>query len=332
MTSDTQMADGSNFKDRRAGLIVFGTLEILLGLLFLLMVPLMVVGMLVSARVDTGSVEPMSARMMIPAILFYVLLAVWFIWMGIGSIMARRWARALWLVTSWFWLVCGITGLVFMVVVMPGMYDQMSKSGQMPQAMVAVVRYVTLGFMTLFYIILPGALVLFYGSRHVKATCERRDPQVRWTDQCPLPVLAVSLMAGCWAACMPFMGFYGWALPFFGLILKGALGAGVALATMLLLGYVAWGAYHLRIKAWWCAALLTAGWGMSACITFSRVSLMEFYERMELPEQQLAAMRQFALPQDSWMALFSGLWVAALLGYLLYVRRYFEAPSGPQGT
>jgi len=46
-----------------------------------------------------------AAPIAIISILFYALLAVLFVWLGIGSIMARRWARALVLVSSWFWLV-----------------------------------------------------------------------------------------------------------------------------------------------------------------------------------------------------------------------------------
>ncbi len=95
------------------------------------------------------------------------------------------------------------------------------------------------GVTAVIYVIIPGALVLFYGSKHAKETCERRDPKVRWTDKCPLPVLAVSLMAGCWSACMPLTGFYGWSIPFFGLILSGMPGAGVMLVSVLLFGYVA---------------------------------------------------------------------------------------------
>jgi len=210
---------------------------------------------------------------------------------------------------------------------MPDMYDQMGKSGQMPQQIVTLIKYVTIGFMVVFYIIMPAAFVLFYGSKHTKATCEQRDPHVRWTDKCPLPVLAVSLMSGCCALCMPLMGFYGWAIPFFGFILSGIAGAGVALVGSLLLAYVAWGMYRLSINAWWCAVLVTIAWGASSGITFSRVSLIEFYEKMKFPAQQLEIMKQLALPQARWMVLFCGLWVVIAVAYLLYTKRYFTPPA-----
>lgn len=321
---------GTDIKDRKTGLIVFGILEILLGAFCVLMVSFVILGMLISATLNKSSAQPLSTSMTVAGILFNVLPAIWFVWMGIGSIKARRWARALLLVTSWFWLIGGIMGLVFMLVFLSDMYDQMGKSGQMPQQIAAGIKYVMIGFMAVFYVVIPGALVLFYGSRHVKATCERMDPQVRWTDKCPLPVLAMSLISGFWAVCMLITGFYGWTTLFFGFILSGIAGALVALVSMLLLGYVAWGAYKLDIKAWWCAVLLTIAWGVSVGITFSRVSLIESYERANFPAPQLEIMKQLIMPGPSWMVLFCGLWVVIALVYLLYTRRYFVSPSEQQ--
>ncbi len=43
-------------------------------------------------------------------------------------------------------------------------------------------------------VILPLLFVLFYRSRHVKATCESYHPAPDWSEACPLPLLALSLM------------------------------------------------------------------------------------------------------------------------------------------
>ena len=313
------------YKDRKLGLVIFGIFEIILGAFCALMAPLMIIGMFAAATLKRGSGPALNAGMMIPGLVIYVLFAVWFIWMGIGSIMARRWARALVLVTSWFWFISGVIGLVFMLVFLPGMYDQMGKSGQVPREIAMIIKFVTIGFMMIFYVIVPGVLVLFYGSKHVKATCEYRDPQVRWTDKCPLPVLAVSLISGLCAASMLLMGFYGWAIPFFGFILSGPTGAVVALASLVLLSYVAWGTYRLKVETWWCAVLLVMAWGVSSVITFSRVSLIELYEKMKLPSDQLELIRNTALAHTYWMVLFCGLWVLVAMAYLLYTKRYFMA-------
>ena len=325
MTDYEETLESSDFKDRKTGLVVFGILQIIFGGFCALMVPLMIFGMIASAVLDNSGAAPMSLSMMIPGVLLYVLVAVWFICMGIGSVKARRWARALVLVSSWLWLISGIGGLIFILLLMPDMYEKMGENGQMPPEVARIMTYVMTGFMTVFYAIIPAVLVLFYGSKNVKATCEFRDPRVRWTDKCPLPVLALSLMFGFWVVSMPFTVCYGCAIPFFGSILTGLSGAGVVLLVMLLAGYVAWGTYRLSINAWWCAVLLVTAWASSAAITFSRVSILDFYEKMNFPEQQLDTMKQFSISQD-YMVLFLVLWAAAFIGYLLYTRRYFVRP------
>jgi MFS family permease len=320
---------GNNFKDRKIGLVIFGILEIILGAFCALLVPFIILGMVVSATLNKNPATPMNVGIMIFSVLFYVVLSVWFIWMGIGSIKARRWARALLLVSSWLWFISGISGLIFMLTLMPDMFNQMVQSGQMPKEGAAIMKYVMFGFLTVFFIIIPGVLILFYGNKNVKKTCESRDSHVRWTDKCPLPVLALSLIYGYCAVSMLLLGFYGWAIPFFGYILNGIAGAVVALVAMLLFGYIAWGMYKLSIKAWWCAVLVIIAWAVSTGITFSRVSLMDFYEKMNFPKQQLEIMKQYSMPQFSTMALFFGIWVIGFLGYLLYTRKYFVSPSIP---
>lgn len=326
MTDQAGTTGGSDFKDRKTGLLLFGILHIVFGGLCALAVPLMLFAMMMSGVVaQKKGAQPMSAGTMIPGILLYVLLAVWFLWMGIGSIKARRWARALILVSSWVWLISGIIGFVLIAILMPGVYAQMAKNGQMPAAMAQGMTIIMLGFLLVLYVIVPGALALFYGSRHVKATCEQRDPQVRWTDKCPLPVLAVSLLFGFATLAMPLTGFYGWALPFFGAILTGATGAAVALVVMVLCGYVAWGAYHLKVHAWWAAVLVVIAWGVSTGITFSRVSLMDLFAKMNYTAEQLEMMKS-VMPHQSALFIVSGLWVVAALGYLIYTRRFFAQP------
>jgi len=327
MTENEEMMQSSDFKDRKTGLVVFGILQIILGGLCALLVPFMIIGMIASAVLKDSSAPPINIRTMIPGVLFYALAAVWFIWIGIGSIKARRWARALVLVTSWLWLICGTVGLIFVLLLMPDIYDKMGESGQMPPGAAILMKYVMTGFMAVFYVIIPAVLVLFYGSKNVKATCEFRDSKIRWTDKCPLPVLALSLLFGFWAVSMLSLAGYRWAIPFFGTILTGITGAVVALVGMLLFGYVAWGLYKLRIKAWGCAVILIILWALSTGITFSRVGMLDVYEKMNFPEQQLEIMKQCDMPEGSTMALFFGLWVVGLLVYLLYTKKYFASPS-----
>ena len=129
MAEHEEMIQSSDFKDRKTGLIVFGILQIILGGLCTLIVPFMIIGMLASTVLDESSAPPINISMMLPGVLLYTLAATWFISMGIGSIKARRWARALVLVSSWLWLISGTVGLIFVLLLMPDMYDRMGQSG-----------------------------------------------------------------------------------------------------------------------------------------------------------------------------------------------------------
>lgn len=79
----------------------------------------------------------------------------------------------------------------------------------------------------------------------------------------------------------------------------------------------------MSIKAWWCAVLLTIAWALSTGVTFSRGGHLDFYERMNIPEQQLEMFKQYGALHGSAMACWFALWFAGFLGYLLYTRRYF---------
>src|SRR5262245_62039640 len=81
-----------SYRDRSTGLILFGILEILVGVLCLLMAGVMVLGQMTLAR-SPGA--PANMQMLMPGMLFYAWIAVAMVWLGIGSIQCRRWARAL---------------------------------------------------------------------------------------------------------------------------------------------------------------------------------------------------------------------------------------------
>jgi hypothetical protein len=195
-------------------------------------------------------------------------------------------------------------------------------------AMASTIKIITLGFMLIIYVFIPSALVCFYSSRHVKATCERVDTKIRWTDRCPLPVLAISLMSGFSAIYMLSMGAYNWTMPVFGFVLSGIPGALVVLCSILLLAYIARGTYRLDLKAWWCALLLVSAWGVSLILFYSQNGMMEIYEKMGFSAQQMDAMKPSISLIEGWMVPLSVTWIIAILGYLLYVRKFFlRAPE-----
>ena len=323
MTEQAPTPHTAGFKDRSIGLTLFGIVEILIGGFCALMAPFTAL----SAIVGQAGGAAVSARMMIPAIAFYALLGVAFVWIGIGSILARRWARALMVVLSWLWLICGLLGLVVLAVFMPGMFEQIVRQApqgqQLPPLAVTMILVITGAILSCIYVFLPAAFILFYQSKHVRATCELRDPQIRWTDKCPLPVLALSILLGFTAYSMIWALFYGGVFPVFGILISGAPGALVLLVLTFLLCYLAWGTYKLKIAVWWGTLALIALWTLSAIITLSRVGLMEMYKKMGFPEEQLELIRQTGILEKMPINWSIGIGTAVYLGYMLYVRRYF---------
>ena len=323
MSQDDPIAPRGQFKDRTIGLILFGLFEILIGGFFLMMIPMVAL----SALIPQPGGPPMGLRMMIPAMIIYALVAVVFTWLGVGSMLARRWARALMLVISWLWLVTGIVSTAFFLFFMPDMFERMAQQGQMPAEAVVVVKLVVLATLGFIYVILPGVFVLFYQSEHVRATCEFKDPRVRWTDHCPLPVLALVVVFGFSVCSMISMPCYGFVVPVFGTLLTGLPGALVLVAITLVLAYLTWGLYKLRPIAWWVTLALGVLGTASNMVTFSRVGLMELYEKMNMPEQQLKMIQDTGMIEKMNMPWMMAVSAAVFLGYLLYVKRYFAVAS-----
>jgi len=318
----------AGFKDRRTGLMVFGILVIVLGCFVALMVPFMLLGQLMAGRVPGA--EAMPLRFLMPVLGMYLGLAAAFIWLGIGSVQCRRWARALLLIISWAWLLGGCLGLVVLAVILPQMFAGPMPGvppGTPPLPVVAriVIMVITLGVGVVCYVLIPGALVLFYRSPHVKATCAARDPVPRWTDACPLPVLAVSLMLGFGAGMMALMPlFYLSVVPCFGHYLSGAPAAALLLVTAAVYAFGARAVYRLNLAGWWIAILGYGLWMLSALVTFARLGLLPMYKLMEFPKAQLDMFRQMGFLHSPW------LWVMMLvcwlpfLGFLVYTKKYFK--------
>jgi hypothetical protein len=253
-------------------------------------------------------------------------MAAIFVTLGIGSIKARRWARALALIIAWIWLLSGILGIGVMAFVLPKMFGGQMPDGQsLPEGARQVMVAVAIGFMTVIYVILPGLLVLFYGSRHVKATCEATDPVRRWTDACPLPVVALSLLLGLGAVSMALVPMgYRVAVPFFGEFATGLPGLGVWLAFIGVSGYGAWATYRLRLSGWWTVLAFFLVAGASTALTFARHDALEMYRLAGYPHEQLAQLQQSGLLAGPWMAALMTAGPLLLVGYLLWVRRFFR--------
>ncbi len=317
---------GLEFKDRRTGLIAVGIVEILFGGLAALMIPLMVLGQVMAAQTTAQS---LSMQQTILASTFYALAAAVLIGLGIGSCMARRWARALSLIVAWSWLVFGVVGMVAMAFVLPDILHAQQPQGQpLPESARLAAMLISLFFMGILFVAVPLVLVFFYSSRHVKATCEARNPSPGWTDACPLPVLALSLWLGYGAVALLALPLStNGVLPLFGRLFSGVGGWLVCVVLAAVWAYCAWAVYGLRLSGWWVVLVSLCVIAASSWVTFTRIDLAEMYRAMGYPEQQIDMMKQVSLFQGERMAYVAVAAAVPMLGYVLFIRRYFRSTA-----
>jgi len=307
----------SLFKDPKKGLWIFGLLEILLGL-----------------TIQWGGFKEASFGRSIPEIsndlpnfwlglyVFFTLLSGVWIVLGIGSILAKSWARTLSLIWSWCWLFIGI--FVTIVIVGSVFFPMRTESRTHPEFLNLIFGFIGFGFF-LGGICLPVAMFLFYRSRQVKAFCEAENPGKSWTSACPLPILVFvileSIFTFFYIITMPFHHF---TLLFFGFVLSGIAGAVVSAGYTLLQVYIIWGFYRQRIEAWWTAVIFNFVFFTTSWLFSTPDKILEMDRRMGFSDAILTKMQK---DQDFghhhyWWAWAS---MAVYLGYFLWVKKYFRS-------
>lgn len=211
---------GEAYNDRRAGLVGFGWLHIVLGVVTLMML---------FRATAKPPFDVANTQFVLASATFYFVAA------GIGSIRGRRWARALIAAVSGIWAAVGAV----MAIAVPFM--------RIPAATMAAVIAALL--------LLPLVLVFFYGRRDTGLTADALDPVPRWTDRVPVPVLALCVFLG-FSAIESLMNATHENFQLFGYSLTGAPGALAMIALGILFAHLAVQVYRLRQSAWWTLILL----------------------------------------------------------------------------
>lgn len=314
----------TNHRDRSLGLLLFGSLEILIGTATAVLIPLgLAIVKMMGLPADPRSTIPVAALYFIAAIVFIVL--------GIASIRARRWAREVWLSLSWIWLLTGICSLVVSCFMLPILLRDIGGDAGLAGEDVVLITVITLAALAVLYVVLPAAMVLFYRSPHVAATCRARDPRPQWTDNLPQRLLTLTLLWLLFAASVVVMPAYSWVLPVFGLIWTGGAGALGWLISTAVFVALAWGTSQKRFWAWQGAMALTVIAAGSTVVTFARVDMADVVALMNLPTDQAAAaelISGFGRPAVVlfWLALWGSFAV-----YLQSIKQAFHRPDNHHG-
>lgn len=315
------------YRDALSGLRAFGIIEIVLGCLMALMIPVMILGQAITAKQQGGEAD---WSMLASSFVTFSTGAVALIWLGFGSMKAKRWARALLLCLGWLGLIFGAMALVVVLMTLGSMDEAFRQSGQeLPASAVFIAKAIGVGVVFVMYIVIPGALVLFYRSRNVKLTCEHRDPVSRWTDRCPLPVLAWCLVQAYVALSVLFMWRFGNAVPLFGFIATGWIARVIWTGFAVFCVWGTWGFYRLNRRVWTIYSSVLVLGGLSTLITFSQTSILDYYRLVGLSEAQVKLVAVSPLVQGNNFLWYSGLCLVLGTGWLLYLRRYFLPVAEP---
>ena len=320
---------GTAYQDRSTGLIVFGVLTILLGCLSGLLVPLLLFGQEISARPTNSQ---LNLSLILPGIIMYAAMAVGLVWLGIGSILARRWARAILLIFSWSWLGVGVLAMGMTAYVLPKSLANLPPAGSTGQpvsnaAVMGIILVVTFAVDGFLFIILPGIWTFFYSGRQVKATCDARNPAPSWTDACPLPVLALCLWLVFSIPTLLVMPMTGHSvMPFFGMFLTGLPGALCYLALALFWSCSAWLLFRLDRRGWWMMLIAMCAFLVSSILTYARHDILEMYRLMDYPQGQIDQLQKSGLLVGNRMIWLTLIFLVPFLGYLVYIRKYLRRP------
>jgi hypothetical protein len=322
------------YRDRKTGLLIFGIAQIILGLLAALMVPLVVLGAFMSRLAPGGAMRPGQFA---SSVATYALIAAVFLALGIGSVQTKRWARALTLVSSWYWLIIGTLVTIVLTAVLPvamrGAIAQVQQNSANPPSanittgVMAVMITLMIVFFTVFLVLLPIAFVVFYRREDVERTCWHRDPVERWTDRTPLPVLGASMAFFVGALYALLLAVTSPMLPLFGHYLTGIPAAGCLVLLAVLDLYLAIALFRLRLWGWWIAVIAAPLRMSAAALSYSRAGLMQAYAKMGWSDAQLQMLNSNPIFHSR---IFLGMGVTVMLGffgYLLWLKRYFKTPA-----
>ena len=106
--------------------------------------------------------------------------------------------------------------------------------------------------------------------------------------------------------------------------MHGRIAVALLIGIAIVLALLARGIYRLNPAAWWSTVLLIVLGLVDSLTTFSRVDPFDVYRLSGSPPQQIEMMQQIGMPSRATMILPTVLYGVGLLGYLVWIRRYFR--------
>jgi hypothetical protein len=267
-------------------------------------------------------------RSAIPSLATYLLAAVSLVWLGVGSICRRRWARQLIVVAAWLWLGTGVAGLAVAVMAWSPTVTLLADLTGLPAAWAALTLAVVAVASAVVEVVLPALMIAYYQRSEVVAACAAVGPARQWCDGVSSHALSLALVALAAAFSLALVAVYDLPLPLFGLLVDGwprsllvaaGIAASLALARGTLLG---------SRTAWALGVAATVVAGAASTVTIAAVEPVALVAGAALSAAEVELLTAVAaqLSRTS-LVLVSLLSWGTLLAYQLWVRPAVTAPG-----
>jgi len=221
----------------------------------------------------------------------------------------------------------GVCTVVLVWVAAPTLWHDLGAGAGLDSSTIRILAIVVNVVLFVLYVLLPGAMVHFYRSPEVIATCRRRDPEPGWVGRCPQKLLALTVAYAMCALSIVAMPSYNFLFPLFGLLLNGAAGAFLWVLVLVFCLALAWGTCRREIWAWWAAMSGCVFAAISSIATFALADPTRVFEAMNLHPDQKMILEQL-WPETPWIhvVLWLAIWGSLAL-YLAVIRGLFVSGS-----
>jgi len=187
------------------------------------------------------------------------------------------------------------------------------------------------GVAVVLYLVIPAVFLWFYRSDETRKALEFYDRQPRWTDELPIPVLAMLLVA-VFGAAFCLLSLATSVVPLFGLLLSGVPASAILVLLAAAFALAAFLIYHKRLAGWSLGVglylLIQASWLVSIML----VGMPAIATASGTPQEQIDSMRDSIAWHPAFMTMTGVVFLLAAVLYALYARKFFNSAVATAST
>jgi hypothetical protein len=312
-----KITDSTEFRDRSLILFVIGLLFLLVGIVCAFLGPVEMYCFYLFSQGGPFYYEGFGFGSFMfgniaTQIAGYYLIALVCIPLGYGHLKKYRWARTLTMTLLGFLLVAGVPLIVVFLFIL-------FSSKDLPP-ITALFIIILIGAS---YPLLPGLLIRFYRSKHVRLTFETHDPKSYWTEKLTQPILTLAALFLLYAIALHILVLFNGIFPLFGIWLTSLEGIVLIALSILWLMCLVWGTLQRSPWAWWGATIYLALMTISTLLTLLTSTWNEILSKLQFPPTEIEILQGLPL-QGYHLAMLVGIPLLLTLGLLVLSKGHFR--------